>query len=72
MIHEVGNVELCEPLDKWNPKRSAKYVYHTGTSASSNARAGTSCETEQRVNKKFVLYTIDLFDCQLLHKGRTA
>ena len=32
----------------WNPKHSAKYVYHTGTSASSIARAGTSCETERR------------------------
>ena len=47
MIHEVGNVELCELLD-WNPKHSAKYVCHTGTSASSIARAGTSYETEQR------------------------
>ena len=27
---------------------SAKYVYHTGTSASSTARAGTSCEKEQK------------------------
>ena len=32
----------------WNRKRSAKYVYHTGTSASSTVRAGTSCEKEQR------------------------
>ena len=32
----------------WNPKHSAKYVYHAGTSASSIARAGTSCETERR------------------------
>ena len=47
MIHEVGNIELCELLDM-EPKRSAKYVYHTGTSASSTARAGTSCEKEQR------------------------
>ena len=43
MIHEVGNIELCELLTR-NPKRSAKYVYHTGTSASSTARADTSCE----------------------------
>ena len=47
MIHEVGNIELCELLDM-EPKSSAKYVYHTGTSASSTARAGTSCEKEQR------------------------
>ena len=45
MIHEVGNIELCE---RRNPKRSAKYVYHTGTLASSVARAGTSCVKEER------------------------
>ena len=31
-----------------NPKHSARYVYHIGSSASSTARAGTSCETEPR------------------------
>ena len=36
----------CANCSTRNPKRSAKYVYHTGTSASSNARAGTSCEKE--------------------------
>ena len=41
MIHEVGNIELCELLDM-EPK--TQYVFHTGTSASSTARAGTSCE----------------------------
>ena len=30
-----------------NPKRSAKYVYHTGTLASSIARAGTFCVKEE-------------------------
>ena len=38
----------CAKYSIWNPKRSAKYVYHTGTSASSNARAVTSCEKVQR------------------------
>ena len=38
----------CANYSTWNPKRSAKSVYHTGTSASSTARAGTSCEKEQR------------------------
>ena len=36
----------------WNPKHSAKYVYHTATSASSTARAGTSCATERRRTRK--------------------
>ena len=31
-----------------DPKHSAKYVYHIGTSASSIARAGTSCEKGER------------------------
>ena len=38
----------CVNYSTRNPKRSAKYVYHTGTSASSTARAGTSCDKEQR------------------------
>ena len=38
----------CVNYSIWNPKHSAKYVCHTGTSASKIARAGTSCETEQR------------------------
>ena len=50
----------CVNYSMWNPKHSAKYVCRTGTSASSTARAGTSCETEQRENKKFVKYTLDL------------
>ena len=38
----------CVNHSIWNPKHSAKYVYHTGTLASSTARAGNSCETERR------------------------
>ena len=62
MIHEVGNIELCELLDT-EPTRSAKYVYHTGTSASSAARAGTSCEKEQRIirNSSSARWTSFLF-----------
>ena len=30
-----------------NPKRSAKYVYHTGTFATSTSRAGTSCTKKE-------------------------
>ena len=41
-----------------NQKHSAKHVCRTETSASSTARAGTSCETEWRRNKKFVKYTL--------------
>ena len=37
----------CVNCSRRNPKRSAKYVYHTGTLASSIARAGTSCVKEE-------------------------
>ena len=47
MIHEVGNIELCELLDT-EPKAQCKVCLSYWTSASSTARAGTSCETEQR------------------------
>ena len=43
----------CVNYSIWNPKHSAKYVYHTGTSASSIARSGTFCETERRRTRKF-------------------
>ena len=56
----------------WNPKHSAKYVCRTGTSASSTARAGTSCEMERRRHKKFIKYTLDLFSIlnYYIKKGR--
>ena len=38
---------FCELLDV-QPKAQCKIACRTGTSASSTARAGTSCETEQR------------------------
>ena len=47
MIHEVGNIELCELLDT-EPKAQCKVcLSHTGTLVSSLARAGTSCVKEE-------------------------
>ena len=44
----------CVNYSTRNPKRSVRFVYHIGTSASSTARAGTSCEKEQRrIRKSF-------------------
>ena len=72
MIHEVGNIELCELLDM-EPKHSAKYVYHTGTLASSTARAGTSCVNEQKRIRNSFKCTIDLFyHSRLRHEERTT
>ena len=44
LIRDVGNIELCELLDV-EPKAQCKICL---SSASSTARAGTSCATEQR------------------------
>ena len=35
-------------ITRHGTQNAVKYVYHTGTSASSTARVGTSCEKEQR------------------------
>ena len=47
VIHEVGNIELCELLDV-DSNHSVTCVCHTGTLALSSARAGTSCVKEER------------------------
>ena len=48
-----------------NPKRSAKYVYHTGTLASCIARAGTSCVKEEGKisNSSIFRWTFFQFRC---------
>ena len=65
MINEVGKIEM------WNPKHSAKYVCRTGTSASSTARADTSCETEWRktINLSSTLLTSFRFQIITSRKG---
>ena len=47
MIHEVGNIELCELIDM-EPKAQCTVCPSYWTPASSIARADTSCETERR------------------------
>ena len=61
----------CANYSTWNPKRSSKYVYHTGTSASSTARAGTSCGEEQmRIRNSFnTRWTSFLFLTTIIRKG---
>ena len=53
-----------------NPRRSAKYVYHTGM-VSFIARAGTSCK-ERGANQQFINYTMDLLSVPeyVFKKGR--
>ena len=52
----------------WNPKHSAKYVCHTGTSASSTAHAGTSCEMERKRTRDTSSTLLTSFRFQLLHQ----
>ena len=59
----------CVKCSTRNPKRSEKYVYRIGTSASSIARASTSWAKEE----KFIQYTMDFFFYYwLLHKERAT
>ena len=66
-----------------NPKRSAKYVYHTGTLVYSTARAGISCiKKEERLsNSSSIRWTFfqfrstssrkdDLTDIDMVKAGR--
>ena len=46
MIRVLGTSSYVN-YSRRNPKRSAQYVYHAGTLASSIARAGTSCVKEE-------------------------
>ena len=41
----------CVNYSMSNPRHSAKYAYHTGTLASSTARAGTSCEMGMKTTR---------------------
>ena len=56
----------------WNPKHSAKYVCRTGTSASSTAHAGTSCEMERKRTRdtSSSLLTSLRFPTDISRKGR--
>ena len=71
MIHEVGNVELCELLDMEPKAQCKEYVYHTGTWASSIARADTSCATERRrtENLSSTPWISSRFRITILRKG---
>ena len=55
-----------------NPKRSAKYIYHTRTLALSTARAGTSCVKKEGANQKFIKCTMGLLSIPdyVIKKGR--
>ena len=55
----------------WKPKHSAKYVCRAGASASSTARAGTSCEMERRRtrNSSSTLLTSSRFPTTTSRKG---
>ena len=62
----------CVNCSRRNPKRSAKYVYHTGTLASSTACAGTSCVKEEGKIRNSSSIRLDLLSIPeyVIKKGR--
>ena len=69
MTHMKLGTSNCVNYSIWNPKHSAKYVYHIGTSASSIARAGTSCETDWRRTRNLST-TLDLLSIPNYYKKK--
>ena len=61
-IRDVGKSNYVN-YSRRNPKRSAKYVHHTGTLASSVAHAGTSCVKEEGkiINSSSIRWTFFQF-----------
>ena len=70
-VHRLETLN-CVNCSRRNPKRSAKYVYHTGTLASSIARAGNFLREGKGENQKFIKYTVDVLSIPdyVIKKGR--
>ena len=62
----------CLNCSTWNPKHNAKYVCHTGTSASSTARAGTLAKRNGGEKEICTIHHGSPLDSQLLHQERTT
>ena len=62
----------CVNCSMWNPKHRAKHAWRTGTSASSTAHAGTSCEMERQRTRdsSSTLLTSFRFPIYYIKKGR--
>ena len=69
MIHEVGNIELCELIYTERETQCKVYVDHTGTFV--YCTCGHSMRKGTEENKKFIKYTMDLLSIiDYLKKGR--
>ena len=62
----------CVNCSRRNPKRSGKYVYHTGRLASSIARAGTSCVKEEGKSEIHHAHDGPSFSPRVCHQERTT
>ena len=62
----------CANYSTRNPKRSARYVYHTGTSASLYCTCGHFLRKGRGANQQFIKYTMDLLSIPeyVIKKGR--
>ena len=72
MIHEVGNIELCEILDM-EPKAQCKVCLSYWDACIVYCTCGHFLRNRTEENKKFVQHTMDLFSIpNLLHKERAT
>ena len=71
MIHEVGNIELCELLDM-EPKAQCKVCLSYWDAGIVYCTCGHFLRDDTKENKKFVQYTMDLLSIPNYHikKGR--
>ena len=70
MIHEVGNVEVCEPLDM-EPKAQCQVCLSYWDVGIVYCTCGHFLRNGTEEDRKFVLYTMDL-DSKLLYKERAT
>ena len=72
MIHEVGNIELCELLDM-EPKAQCKVCLSYWDVGIVYCTCGHFLRKRREENQKFIEYTMDLpFHSRLRHKERTT
>ena len=71
MIHEVGNIELCEFLDT-EPKTQCKVCLSYWDIGIVYCTCGHFLRKEREENQKFIMYTMDLLSIPdyFLKKGR--
>ena len=72
MIHEVGNIELCELIET-EPKNAVQSMFIIlGQLASPIARAGTSCVKEDGISEIHQVHDGPSLNSRVRHQERTT